>query len=151
MCQCVTRNPCLQSVNFFFMHPCLSRNPKYTFYTIKSSLTFAYYPVTECIQGCFTIVDNVKPVNEPRMPQHRYVWETSSWVSYKFQINFLDRTFFCQRFFEGIRCSIFLTRRACLVCFVVFLANCVFYLWFSDELVFPNYFIVFQLIHFPCY
>ena len=24
------------------MHPCLSKNPKYTFYTIKSSLTLAY-------------------------------------------------------------------------------------------------------------
>ena len=33
--------------NFFFLHqyvqPCLSKNPKYTFYTIKSSLTLAYY------------------------------------------------------------------------------------------------------------
>jgi hypothetical protein len=32
--------------NFFFIHqyvhPCLSKNPKYTFYTIKSSLTLAY-------------------------------------------------------------------------------------------------------------
>jgi hypothetical protein len=32
--------------NFFFIHqyvhPCLSKNPKYTFYAIKSSLTLAY-------------------------------------------------------------------------------------------------------------
>jgi hypothetical protein len=37
---------CLQSVEFFFIHqyvhPCLLKNPKYTFYTIKSSLTLAY-------------------------------------------------------------------------------------------------------------
>ena len=36
----------LQSVKFFFIRqyvqPCLSKNPKYTFYTIKSSLTLAY-------------------------------------------------------------------------------------------------------------
>jgi hypothetical protein len=39
--ECVTRNRCLQSVNFFFIRhyvqPFLSKNPKYTFYTIKSS------------------------------------------------------------------------------------------------------------------
>jgi hypothetical protein len=44
--KCVTRNRCLQSVDFFFIHqyvhPCLSKNPKYTFYTIKSSLTLAF-------------------------------------------------------------------------------------------------------------
>jgi hypothetical protein len=26
-----------------YVQPCLSKNPKYTFYTIKSSLTLAYY------------------------------------------------------------------------------------------------------------
>ena len=33
------------SIFFFihqYVHPCLSKNPKYTFYTIKSSLTLAY-------------------------------------------------------------------------------------------------------------
>ena len=38
--ECVTRN-------VFTIHryvqPCLSKNPKYTFYAIKSSLTLAYY------------------------------------------------------------------------------------------------------------
>ena len=37
---------CLQSVNFFFIRQyvqsCLSKNPKYTFYTIKSLLTLTY-------------------------------------------------------------------------------------------------------------
>ena len=46
VCLCVTRNRCLQSVDFFYIRhyvqPCLSKNPKYTFYTIKSSLTLAY-------------------------------------------------------------------------------------------------------------
>ena len=38
---------CLQSVDFFFLRqyvqPCLLKNPKYTFYIIKSSLKLAYY------------------------------------------------------------------------------------------------------------
>ena len=46
-CVIVLHGTCLQCVNFFFIHqyvqPCLSKNPKYTFYTIKSSLTLAYY------------------------------------------------------------------------------------------------------------
>ena len=48
-CPCVSvlHGTCLQSVDFFFIRqyvqPCLSKNPKYTFYTIKSSLTLAYY------------------------------------------------------------------------------------------------------------
>jgi hypothetical protein len=45
-CVSVLHGTCLQSVNFFFIRqydqPCLSKNPKYTFYTIKSSLTLAY-------------------------------------------------------------------------------------------------------------
>jgi hypothetical protein len=39
-------NRCLQNVEFFFLQqyvqPCLLKNPKYTFYTIKSSLKLAY-------------------------------------------------------------------------------------------------------------
>ena len=39
-------NRCLQNVEFFFLRqyvqPCLLKNPKYTFYTIKSSLKLAY-------------------------------------------------------------------------------------------------------------
>ena len=39
-------NRCLQNVEFFFfrqyVQPCLLKNPKYTFYTIKSSLKLAY-------------------------------------------------------------------------------------------------------------
>ena len=37
---------CLQSAEFFlipqYVQPCLSKNPKYTFITIKSALTLAY-------------------------------------------------------------------------------------------------------------
>ena len=40
-------NRCLQNIEFFFLRqyvqPCLLKNPKYTFYTIKSSLKLAYY------------------------------------------------------------------------------------------------------------
>jgi hypothetical protein len=46
-CVSVLHGTCLQCVEIFFIHqyvqPCLSKNPKYTFYTIKSSLTLAYY------------------------------------------------------------------------------------------------------------
>ena len=39
-------NRCLQNVEFCFLRhyvqPCLLKNPKYTFYTIKSSLKLAY-------------------------------------------------------------------------------------------------------------
>ena len=45
-CASVLHGTCLQSVDIFFIRqyvqPCLSKNPKYTFYTIKSSLTLAY-------------------------------------------------------------------------------------------------------------
>ena len=45
-CVSVLHGTCLQCAEFFFIHqyvqPCLSKNPKYTFYTIKSSLTLAY-------------------------------------------------------------------------------------------------------------
>ena len=45
-CVSVLHGTCLQCVKFFFIHqyvqPCLSKNPKYTFYTIKSLLTLAY-------------------------------------------------------------------------------------------------------------
>ena len=45
-CVSVLHGTCLQSVDFFFIRqyvqPCLSKNRKYTFYTIKSSLTLAY-------------------------------------------------------------------------------------------------------------
>ena len=43
--QCVTRNVFTKRRIFFihqFVQPCLSKNPKYTLYTIKSSLTLAY-------------------------------------------------------------------------------------------------------------
>ena len=46
-CVSVLHGTCLQSVDFFFIchyvQPCLSKHPKYTFYTIKSSLKFALY------------------------------------------------------------------------------------------------------------
>ena len=59
-------NRCLQSVEFFFLRwyvqPCLLKNPKYTFYAIKSSLKLAYnvefkyypyvYAYTHAIWSC---------------------------------------------------------------------------------------------------
>jgi hypothetical protein len=45
-CVSVLHGTCLQRAEFFFIRqyvqPCLSKNPKYTFYTIKTSLTLAY-------------------------------------------------------------------------------------------------------------
>ena len=45
-CVSVLHGACLQCADFFYIYqyvqPCLSKNPKYTFYTIKSSLTLAY-------------------------------------------------------------------------------------------------------------
>ena len=45
-CVSVLHGTCLQCVKFVFIHqyvqPCLSKNPKYTFYIIKNSLTLAY-------------------------------------------------------------------------------------------------------------
>ena len=45
-CVSVLHGTCLQCVDIFFIHqyvqPCLSKNPKYTFYIIKSPLTLAY-------------------------------------------------------------------------------------------------------------
>ena len=45
-CVSVLHGTCLQCAEIIFIHqyvqPCLSKNPKYTFYTIKSSLTLAY-------------------------------------------------------------------------------------------------------------
>ena len=47
-------NRCLQNVEFFFLRqyvqPCLLKNPKYKFYTIKSSLKLAYYADLEKFQ-----------------------------------------------------------------------------------------------------
>jgi hypothetical protein len=46
-CVIVLHGTCLQSVEFFFIRqyvqPCLSKNPKYIFYAIKSSLTLTFY------------------------------------------------------------------------------------------------------------
>ena len=45
-CISVLHGTCLQCAIFFSIHqyvqPCLPKNPKYTFYTKKSSLTLAY-------------------------------------------------------------------------------------------------------------
>jgi hypothetical protein len=46
ICVSVLHGTCLQCAELFFIHqymqPCLSKNPKYTFYEIESSLTLAY-------------------------------------------------------------------------------------------------------------
>ena len=42
-CVSVLHGTCLQCVNFDqYVQPCLTKNPKYTFYTIKSLLTLPY-------------------------------------------------------------------------------------------------------------
>ena len=70
--------------------------------------------------------------------------------------------FLWQKFVEGMCWSIFLARRIlCMIrLFLFFFIDCfgrvlvssyrpaAFYLWFLAELVFPNYLIVFQFIHF---
>ena len=49
-CVCVLHGTCLQCAEEIYSHQyvklCLSKNPKYTFYTTKSSQTLAHY---ECI------------------------------------------------------------------------------------------------------
>ena len=56
-CVSVIHGTCLQSVDFFFIRhyvqPCLSKNPKYTFYTIKSSLTFDINAIISTLSKCF--------------------------------------------------------------------------------------------------
>ena len=51
-------NQCLQNVEIFFLRqyvqPCLLRNPKYTFYTIKSSLKLAYYNMLTVLCICIS-------------------------------------------------------------------------------------------------
>jgi hypothetical protein len=45
VCKCVTRNVfsmCRKKNIHQYVKPCLSKNPRYTFFTIKSSLTLAY-------------------------------------------------------------------------------------------------------------
>ena len=45
VCLCVTWNVFTMRQHFFshqYVQPCLSKNPKYTFYTIKNSLTLAF-------------------------------------------------------------------------------------------------------------
>ena len=48
-------NRCLQNVELFFLRqnvqPCLLKNPKYTFYTIKSSLKLAYYLIQRHVRA----------------------------------------------------------------------------------------------------
>ena len=49
---------CLQCTEFFFIHqfeqPCLSKNPKYSFYTIKSSLTANARIIHQYVQPCLS-------------------------------------------------------------------------------------------------
>jgi hypothetical protein len=49
-CVSVLHVMCLQCTDIFFIHqyvqPCLSKNLKYTLYTIKSSMTLAYYLIS---------------------------------------------------------------------------------------------------------
>ena len=58
-------NRCLQNVEFFFLRqyvqPYLLKNPKYTFYTIKSSLKLAYK------MSCTWWPSNRFPKNSPRL------------------------------------------------------------------------------------
>ena len=54
MCYCVTRKPVFTKRRIFlpqYVQPCLLKNPKYTFYTIKSSLKLAYYDNPDNYQG----------------------------------------------------------------------------------------------------
>jgi hypothetical protein len=51
-CVSVLHGTCLKCVGcFFYVQPCLSKNPKYTFYTIKSSLALAY----KCRKLCLNL------------------------------------------------------------------------------------------------
>ena len=104
-----------------------------------------HYPLPVIyIEGCFTIVDNMKSANGPRvMLQHRCVWETLSWLlSYNFSYFPLPEV--------PLR-----------VCFALFF--CLVWPFWLDEFcaiavqeelkniyVFLNYLIVFQFTHILC-
>ena len=66
-------NRCLQNVEFFFLRqyvqPCLLKNPKYTFYTIKNSLKLAYY-----IRNSSASINNVTNVNYDIDLQKMYMY-----------------------------------------------------------------------------
>jgi hypothetical protein len=63
-------NRCLQSVEFFFLRwyvqPCLLKNPKYTFYTIKSSLKLAYHKFVNF---------NMKPARPWILAHLKIIWQ----------------------------------------------------------------------------
>ena len=64
---------------FFFIHqyvhPCLSKNPKYTFYTIKSSLTLAYQLKSFIIYSILTLpeIENKSRVTDRRSNKYVYI------------------------------------------------------------------------------
>jgi hypothetical protein len=93
--ECVTRNRCLQSVDFFFIRQyvqsCLSKNPKYTFYTIKRSLTLAYYIYWTLFSAhclCYIHIDTTSIV--PVLFAHSYVL-----LYYYMVFLFVDRSQLC--------------------------------------------------------
>jgi hypothetical protein len=72
VCKCVTRNVFSMCRNFFFhqyVKPCLSKNPRYTCFTIKSSLMLTYKSQMfffVCLQSildlCSTLVCQAKSI-----------------------------------------------------------------------------------------
>ena len=86
---------CLQCVKHFFIHqyvqPCLSKNPKYTFYTIKRSLTLAYYIYWTLFSAhclCYIHIDTTSIV--PVLFAHSYVL-----LYYYMVFLFVDRSQLC--------------------------------------------------------
>jgi hypothetical protein len=74
--------PVFTKRRFFFIRqyvqPCLSKNPKYTFYTIKSSLTLAYYVA---FWSCDTVRKLMRQTTQKVLNKHwhgRKGWEKES-------------------------------------------------------------------------
>jgi hypothetical protein len=74
-----------------YVQPYLSKNPKYTFYTIKSSLTLAYYVTVN-----LTLI------------QGKYLRKKKKYVSF----NVTTKIIKCQLFSLNIVCSIFVFHKA---------------------------------------
>ena len=111
---CYTEPVFTKRRNFFihqYVHPCLSKNPKYTFYTIKSSLTLAYYSYT----GFFRYQDISGPghLGSEYMRQlgTRYLVLEISVLNNKNNLiefeNFLKNIFTCRRCLYKFVCVFF--------------------------------------------
>jgi hypothetical protein len=89
----VLHGTCLKCVEFFFIHqyvqPCLSKNPKYTFYTIvywrikKISTLCKHVPCNTLTHSTTEDLLNIKRKGDPEVSYVRYHWNPEPvWKKY---------------------------------------------------------------------